>query len=269
MNAAVIGDTCIDRYDDTGHACVTGNAVDTGVHLAQLGIPTALISAVGDDGDGAWARESLAAEGLNLGKLRTLRGTTAVTHMRLVDGERVHGDYEEGVLRDLVFDGADIEFAGTHTLVHSAFWGRATGVLPHIRSLGPIVSFDYADRLDSSVVTETAGCVDIGFFSAVSDHPELRDYLAARHASGMRLAVATLGARGSLAYDGVDFFACPATPTSVVNTVGAGDSFIAGFLAAHLEGADVPESLSAGSARAADVVNHVDPWQSTGIATRT
>ncbi|MCO5997896.1 fructoselysine 6-kinase [Actinoallomurus rhizosphaericola] len=267
MDAAVIGDVCIDRYDDAGHACVTGNAVDTGVHLAQLGVRTALISAVGDDADGAWARTALAAEGLDLSRLRTVPGATAVTHMRIENGERIHGEYEEGVLRDLVFDADDVAFAGRRTLVHSALWGRATGVLHRIRALGAIVSFDYADRLDSPVVAETAGSVDIGFFSAATDGPEIREYLAARVAAGMRVAIATFGRNGSLAYDGTEFTTCPATPATVVNTVGAGDSFIAGFLAAHLRGAAVPAALAAGSCRAAGVVSRFDPWQPASSGT--
>ena len=55
MNAAMIGDNCIDLYrfidgKEVNRQYPTGNAVDTGVNLQKLGVPTALISTTGQEG---------------------------------------------------------------------------------------------------------------------------------------------------------------------------------------------------------------------------
>ena len=55
------------------------------------------------------------------------------------------------------------------------------------------------------------------------------------------MAVATFGSEGSLAYDGEQFYQFGIFPATVENTVGAGDAFIAGFMAGFYWRSD-PES---------------------------
>ena len=64
--------------------------------------------------------------------------------------------------------------------------------------------------------------------------------------------MATFGDKGSLAYDGKEFISCGICPAEkVVNTVGAGDSFISGFLYGVLNGLSIKESMEKGAAVAA------------------
>ncbi len=67
--------------------------------------------------------------------------------------------------------------------------------------------------------------------------------------------VCTHGARGATALTADGFLDVPAERVDdVVDTNGAGDGFFAGFLHAHLRGADLAEALAAGTAHAARVV---------------
>lgn len=81
-------------------------------------------------------------------------------------------------------------------------------------------------------------------------------------ARGPRLAVCTLGAEGAVALeaDGTQH-EVPAVPADVVDTNGAGDAFMAGFLAATLRGAPVFDALEAGAvqARVAIESEHLHP----------
>uniref|UniRef100_UPI000A3F6B9D PfkB family carbohydrate kinase n=1 Tax=Clostridium sp. NkU-1 TaxID=1095009 RepID=UPI000A3F6B9D len=77
----------------------------------------------------------------------------------------------------------------------------------------------------------------------------------------MKVAVATFGDQGSLAYDGSRFYEGGIYPAYVVNTVGAGDSFIAGFLYEILNGSDIETCLDTGSRIAAKVVSTFNPWE--------
>ena len=61
-------------------------------------------------------------------------------------------------------------------------------------------------------------------------------------ANGARTAIIKLGPRGCAIFTGEREFHCPAFPVEVKDTTGAGDTFVAGFLAARLEGADLPEA---------------------------
>jgi sulfofructose kinase len=60
---------------------------------------------------------------------------------------------------------------------------------------------------------------------------------------GCRLAAATLGADGVLAWDGGRFQYSPAFDVNPVDTTGAGDVFHAGFAYALLQGDELPRSL--------------------------
>ncbi|MFM8322610.1 MAG: carbohydrate kinase family protein [Chloroflexota bacterium] len=68
---------------------------------------------------------------------------------------------------------------------------------------------------------------------------------------GGRTVVARLGAGGALAQSPLGRFVSPAFPAAVVDTLGAGDAFNGGFIAAQLAGAGLPTCLRWGNAAAA------------------
>ena len=63
-----------------------------------------------------------------------------------------------------------------------------------------------------------------------------------------------------LAWDGEKFYAGDIVKAEVTNTVGAGDSFIAGFLYGILNGKTIEECLKKGAEVAASVVQVFEPW---------
>lgn len=267
--AAGIGDNCIDEYVHLGRRYPTGNVVDTGVNMRKLGIPVSIISTTGSDANGRWMVDSLAKEGLDLSHFKVAEGKTAITYMTLDENDRVHGDYEEGVLEHIVFDDEDVRFAAQHDLVFTAFWGKAEGVMGRIHDLGAITAFDYATSNDPrlpAMLEATRGAIDYGFFSYKGvgnrNDPEPRSFLIDMVQNyGMKVAVATFGEQGSLAYNGVAFHGGHVVyQPNVVNTVGAGDAFIAGFLAGVLKGRDLSCCLHDGSRLASKVVGVFEPW---------
>ena len=272
MRAAAIGDNCIDHYTEyTDHEgrvfkdrkYPTGNVVDTGVNLQKLGVPTAIISTTGSDENGRWMLETLKEEGLDVSHLKVGDGPTAITYMTLNGNDRVHGDYIEGVLENIVFDEEDINYAASCDLVHTALWGNAENTLPAIRERGnALISFDYADRLDHPLVESTLPYVDIGFYSYHKDKDDfIKNFLKDKVARGMKVAVATFGEQGSLAWDGKEFVSFGIIPAKqVVNTVGAGDSYIAGFTYGILNGWSVPECMKKGAEVSSAVVARFEPY---------
>lgn len=262
MRVAEIGDNCIDYYERLGIKYPTGNVVDTGVNLKKLGVDVSVISTTGSDDFGKWMIESLTEEGIDLSHFKVAEGQTAITYMDMDGDDRVHGDYIEGVLADMVFDEEDIAFAASHDLVHSALWGMAEKALPGIAAKGTPIAFDYADRLDHPLVEETLPYVTYGFYSYHNGHDKfIEDFLIDKVERGMKIAVATFGEQGSLAYDKDGFHSFGIVPAKkVVNTVGAGDSFIAGFLYGILNGWTVEQCLEKGAAVASSVVEVFEPW---------
>lgn len=263
MKVAAIGDNCIDVYINLKKLYPTGNVVDTGVNLQKLGIPVSIISTTGSDEYGTLMKEALLKENLDLSHFKTGDGKTAVTYMDMNGLDRVHGEYVEGVLENIVFDEEDIRFASKHQLVHSALWGKAENTLPLIKQKNPdiLISFDYADRLNHELVSKTIPYVDYGFFSYHQERDSfIEDYLKDKVDKGLKVAVATFGEKGSLAYDGRQFYDGMIYPAEVVNTVGAGDSFIAGFLYGILKSYSIEQCLDLGAKIAAEVISVFEPW---------
>ncbi|WP_135665243.1 bifunctional 2-dehydro-3-deoxygluconokinase/2-dehydro-3-deoxygalactonokinase [Halorhabdus rudnickae] len=82
-----------------------------------------------------------------------------------------------------------------------------------------------------------------------SDPDAMARTLAEAH--DLDLVVVTLGADGALAFDGSTVHRQDAFATETVDSVGAGDAFVGGFLASWLDGAPVAEALEWGVATAA------------------
>lgn len=262
MRAAMIGDNCIDYYERLGRWYPTGNVVDTGVNMKKLGVNVSLISTTGTDENGKLMVRTLNNLGIDLSHLTIMEGATAVTYMDLVEGERIHGEYVEGVLEHMEFSEEDMLFAGEHDLIHSALWGKAEGVLEEIRKKSRgIFSFDYADRLEDPVVLRTAPFIDYGFFSYHSERDMfIEKFLGEMVSQGMKQAIATLGENGSLVYDGNEFHEYGIFPCEVVNTIGAGDSFIAGYLYGVLMGMSIEKCQETGAKLASEVIGVFGPW---------
>lgn len=264
MRIAEIGDNCIDLYERIGKKYPTGNVVDTGVNLKKLGADVSIISTTGSDEYGKWMIEALKKEGLDISHLKVKEGNTAITYMDMNGNDRVHGDYVEGVLENIEFDDEDVRFACEHDLVHTALWGKAEKVLPKIAEKGVPIAFDYADKLDHPLVEETLPYVTYGFYSYHKGSDEfIKAFLKDKVDRGMKIAVATLGEQGSLSYDETGFHVGPIyLARKVVNTVGAGDAYIAGFLYSIMNGDDVLKAMRTGAKIASRVIEVFEPWDS-------
>lgn len=69
-----------------------------------------------------------------------------------------------------------------------------------------------------------------------------------------------MGELGSICYDGQTLYEYGIVPTEVVNTVGAGDSYIAGFTYGLLNDWDVPACMESGATLASSVVSKFEPY---------
>ena len=257
---ACLGDNCVDFYSNLNRYYCTGNAVDFGVHMKRLGTPVSIISVTGNDRFGREMRETLETEGVDLSHFHTVEGRTAVSYMELIDKERTYGDYVEGAMEDVQFSKEDIAFAKEHDLVHTAFWGNAQKHLPEIHASGTEICFDYATEMNDPLVEETIPYVDYAFFSYEKEDDFIKGFLKEIVGKGPKIAVATFGEEGSIAWDGKEFYRYGIEEADLVNTIGAGDSFMAGFMNGILKGYSILDCQKQGAEIAAKVVSVFGPW---------
>lgn len=261
MRIAAVGDNCMDVYQALGRAYPGGNPVNVAVYFTRLGGNASYTGAVGSDSYGRLMIDSLNAKGVDTSHVKILPGSTAVTQVELLENERVFGEYDEGVLADFKLSEEDVEFLCGHDMVVTGLWGKVEGELSRIRERGIPVVFDCATRPDDpasrAAIPETAYL----FFSEDGgDRPALREKLRGLHSRGPRIVTATLGEKGSLSFDGTSFFSCGIVPCRVEDTLGAGDSYIAGFLYGILEGRSIPDCMLLGAKASSETLAYQGAW---------
>ena len=193
--------------------------------------------------------------------IRFMEGSTAITHVELVDGERVFGEYEEGVLADFKLTDEEIDFLCSHDMVVTGLWGNVHDDLAKIQARGVKVAFDAATRPEDPAAVTAIPSVDYLFFATDDgDTPELRETMKQIKAKGPKLVITTLGEKGSIVYDGEKYTTFGIIPCNVVDTMGAGDSFIAGFLKGILEEKPVEECMKMGAANSSVTLEYNGAW---------
>jgi fructoselysine 6-kinase len=245
-----LGDNCVDHYRALGVRAAGGNAVNVAVNWARAGLRSAYMGAVGPDPDGELLRAELAVQGVDATYLTTLPGSTGVTLIELTDeGERLLAHEEFGVTADYRPDAAALDFAAGAAVAHCSTLSDFDHAIGGIAQRGGRVSYDFSTRHR----TERLHGLDVAFYSweATADDGA-RTLLQRALDGGARTAVVTCGRHGSLAGDAHEIVFVPAQEVDVVDTLGAGDSYIAAFLTALLHERPLVECAVRGTEAAAE-----------------
>jgi fructoselysine 6-kinase len=260
MRIVTVGDNCIDLYQASGKAYPGGNPVNVAVYLKGLGVQTAYIGWVGSDQHGDTMLEAIKDKGVDISHITRKKGRTAVTQVEMVGNDRRFGEYDEGVMAGFTLTPKDLHFIESFPLVHTGIWGRSETYFPLFKEMGLLTSFDFSDHLDHDLVKTLTPFVDYPFFSYTKDDAFIREFLITVKKRGPKIVLATLGENGSLAYDGEGFYQCEVIQTQVVDTMGAGDSFISGFLYGILKGLPPQKCLALGTETAAKTITYFGAW---------
>ena len=259
---ATVGDNTIDRYvGEESARYVGGNAYNVAAQLAGRGRAVAYFGAVGADADGRTIARGLHRAGVDPVGLVTMAGSTAVTTIRVDGGDRVFESEQFGVTADYFPSDLHVELLSSARWVHVGMLPRADELRTRLAALGrradgsgrgPVISQDCA-------VASGFSDLDVAFGS-VGERGDARAWAVSALASGARAVVVTRGAAGAIATDGTRWFEQEAIPTQVADTTGAGDAFIAGFISARVEGAEMPAALERGAQWAAAACGHRGGW---------
>jgi fructoselysine 6-kinase len=263
-----IGDNTIDTYVSAGLQFPGGNAVNVAALARRLGAEASYLGCWGDDEGGAILRAALAAEGVDLSHVREIAGgETARARIAHENGDRRFVGSRPGVRARYALGDGDLAFIAGHDAVHTSCNSDLDDELARIVGAARLLSYDFSEKWTAERLARVLPLVGLAFFSAPGrDDAACLDLLARAIAGGARVAVVTRGARGAIGRAGDDLRAQAPKPAHVVDTLGAGDGLIAGFLVAHLAGATLAEALAAGAGFAAELCGwqgafgHGRPW---------
>jgi fructoselysine 6-kinase len=229
---------------------VGGNAVNVAVQLALLGRSVAYLGAVGDDADGARIAEALRASAVDTSGLRLRPEPTAVTDLEMATGNDRRIVLEEfGACAAYRPSDEDIETLRTCACLHIGWLAEADGLKRRLAGSGVVISQDLAVNPDPAGAT-------VAFASAGESVEHAHRLLEELVARAVPVAVVTCGALGSLCSAGAERLRMDAAPARIVDTTGAGDAFIAGFLDAYVAGRSLARCLEAARDSAARSCEH-------------
>ena len=246
MTATVVtvGDNVVDRYPEHAVMFPGGNAVNVAVHARRCGIDSAYIGAVGTDRAGDTVRDALTDEKVNCARLRVIDGPNAYAVVHVVDGNRVFGKGAIGVSRFLLED-ADLDLARSATIVHTGDCSMIERQLPALAAASNRLSFDFSEK-PWAYIHEHASYAHIAVISRPGLSPE--DALTeARHLQqlGPVVVAVTLGAAGAIVCDGQEVAHAVPPPVRVIDTLGAGDAFIARLLTGLVNSENLSQLVTA------------------------
>lgn len=276
----VVGECVADIVRTPGEAdrpYAGGSPANVAYGLARLGRPVALLTQLGDDPMGRLVRTHL--EGAGARVLTDGQPVATPTAIVSLDG-RGHASYEFAVAWSLDPDGPTAPVLPSARHVHlgsiasvmepGASAGRR--LLRALRESGATVSYDpnvrpalFGERKAGIAAVEE--CVALSHLVKASDedlewlYPGVPAAEAAARwlALGPRAVIVTRGGDGAFAVTAEGSLHADAVPTTVVDTVGAGDSFMSAALDAlagrELDGAAVESALRRAVAAAAVTVS--------------
>jgi fructoselysine 6-kinase len=265
MKLAAIGSNCIDFYDnlDGGSIYPGGGPVNMAVYTCRLGGSASYIGPVGNDSYGRIMQESIAKKGVNVSHLHIEKGKTAVSQVHLVNGERYFGDYDEGVLANYTLSTSDTNFICTHDMVVCDLWGKVQTSFKELKRRGIRTAFDCATRPDDKACQEAIPYTDYLFFSTDGmEQNSIKYRMEKIQQLGPKMVIAMMGEKGSLCWDGKRFYNFGIIHcNNLVDTMGAGDSYIAGFLYALQKGLPIEKCMEKGAATATDTLMYFGAWK--------
>lgn len=253
-----VGDNTVDQYLHLRRMFPGGNAVNVPVLAHRYGAEASYIGWLGDDRYGRLILEALRQEGIDTSHCRVIAGgTNAHCEVNLVDGDRVFGASSAGVTRLIALTDEDFAFAGQFDLVHSSVYSHIVAQLPQLRNAAQRLSFDFSQGWKRPYLEQVLPFTTFAFLSYPDQsQSECESLMRWIKAQGPEVVVVTRGKEGALAFGGERIVQQGIVEANVVDTLGAGDAFIARFLVEYLRGKAINESMALAAQSAAETCGY-------------
>ena len=234
-----------------------GPAANSTAGAASLGKSAAFVGTVGDDADGDMILRDFRAQGVDTSMVRVRPGaTSAIAYLWIEEktGNRSCAWTREG-LDELTADEINPEAIASAKVLHVDGHNAAGAIAAAkvAREAGVLVNYDAGTHRDG--MEELLGLADLMICSeefilkltGLKDAEEAVRQVWAKYRP--KVCGATMGVRGSMAFNGKEFVRCPAFKVEkVVDTTGCGDLFHTGFAIRYLETQDLMECQRFGAA---------------------
>jgi len=230
-------------------------------NLAALGSRVGFQSRIGEDHFGQMSLERLRQGGVDVSEVRSVTGTTTTGLTVILHHQSWRNILTYmGTIAELAWEDLDLNYLADAHHFHLSSYFMQRALRPRVKELfrflkskGLTISLDTNDDPDDrwDSLHELLSLVDVFL-------PNQREACKAAGTEDLEQAIGTLsklvpllavkmGPKGALAQRGSERFVSSPVNVVPVDTVGAGDSFDAGFLHEYVRGSDITTCLASGN----------------------
>lgn len=238
-----LGDNVVDCNYTTKVIYPGGNSYNFAVMAKRLGYDSAYAGVIGND----WQADEIIAllerENVDISHCHYESGETGVCGIHLTNGDRtIVEENDAGVVKAKPYQVTEeeIEYLRQFDLVHSSCYSHIENQLKKIKDAGISVLYDFSDEWTEETLSEICANITIAFFSgkdlAIEDLEKLVKKCVNEY--GCELAITTFGERGAMVYNGRKLYKKQPYnyEAPIVDTTGAGDSWITAFITSYFSG---------------------------------
>lgn len=249
MKIIAIGDNVVDCYLDQGIFYPGGNAVNVAVGCKRYGADRAAYMGVfGNDSEAEHLKWALKQEQVSIDHSRQVYAISGHPRVKLMpDGDRVFVGGPKNTAQHIVrirLTPEDIDYIKEFDVCHTSCYSSLEPELPKLSEICS-VSFDFStDYQNQDYLRQVCPHIRFAFLSGSHlSEKEIDQIIVRIHDLGPEIIGITLGNKGALfSKSGVRYHQ-PIREVEVVDTMGAGDSFIAGFLTKYNQNVSIAEAL--------------------------
>jgi sugar/nucleoside kinase (ribokinase family) len=253
-----------------------GDAANSSIVLSQLGVSAALIAAVGDDDFGGIFKRQVGGRGVDVSHVAVKKGVNTSVSIVMINSE---GDRcflctmgSNASLCEADFDFALLDSGARHLNYGSFFLhplldrGGIKSIFQAAKQHGMTVSadansdiyntgFEAVRPLLEYIDYFMPSYIEAKYMSGESEPKRMAEFFV--NETGEKTVIIKLGEEGSYLYHRGKGRVIPAFSVEAVDTTGAGDNFVAGFIRSLLKGMEAEDCVRFGSAVAALNIQHV------------
>ncbi|GLC90101.1 PfkB family carbohydrate kinase [Lysinibacillus piscis] len=247
-----VGDNVVDCYLDKELYFPGGNCVNVAVNAKRAGAEeVSYIGIFGNDDKAEHIQYALAEEKVDYAKSRYAIGKSGQPQVSITEqGDRIFVGGPKDTVQHRFKINVTIEelnFIKDFDVCHVSVYSSMESELPKLSKVIPI-AYDFSSRTELAYVKELAPYLTYAFFSAADLSPaELDEFIEALKALSIKVVGVTRGDRPALFIHDGKVYEQVLRPIQVVDTMGAGDSLIAGFLVSHLSGQPIEQAIVDGT----------------------
>ena len=238
MKVIGFGDNVVDEYVNKKVYYPGGNAYNFAAYSKMLGIDSAYLGIFGNDEAGKHVVSIAKTIGVDISRCRIMDGENGHAYVELKDGDRRFiGSNRGGVARErpIVLSEDDLVYLSSFDLICSSINSHVFTELEKVHKLNVFFAFDFSVVRKEEVLQSICPMIDFAFISCGGlEYEDAVKDMGLLHSYGVNRVLATRGIKGSLFSDSTRVYSCPASEVDAIDTLGAGDAFLASFLTSYV-----------------------------------